>query len=463
MLLSFLLPGLASLAASVLAYDHSSRTNIVMYYGQNSYGATHGSDQANWQKTLSTYCNDDTIDVIPLAFVAVFNSTGGLPELNMANTCSAESGVFDGTMLANCQFLESEIQTCQDKGKMLLISLGGATGGAVFASDAQAEEFATTIWNIFLGGSSSTRPFGKAVLDGVDLDIEGGTKVGFTAFARKFRSLTDNQSKKYYLTAAPQCFFPDYYLNDAISAVAFDSLYIQFYNNDCGVNHYDNKNAWNFGTWDDWAKNTSPNKDIKLYIGAPASSTAANSGYVDAATLSKIAKETKDQYSNFAGVMFWDASQAFANGRIDSVVKAAIGGSTGGGSPTTTVTTTSQVPTTTTGGGSACSGVAAWSSTAVYTGGLQVTYNGHLWTAKWWTQGETPGTGGDAPVWADNGACSAVVAASLPTFTDSVHIVDKAKTTNVVVPGTAIPDAEATASNVSSRKRAMHRHRRTHI
>ena len=26
-----------------------------------------------------------------------------------------------------------------------------------------------------------------------------------------------------------------------------------------------------------------------------------------------------------------------------------------------------------------------------YTGGQKVTYNGHLWTAKWWTQGDTPG------------------------------------------------------------------------
>ena len=26
------------------------------YYGQNSYGATHGSDTANWQKDLSYYC-----------------------------------------------------------------------------------------------------------------------------------------------------------------------------------------------------------------------------------------------------------------------------------------------------------------------------------------------------------------------------------------------------------------------
>jgi predicted carbohydrate-binding protein with CBM5 and CBM33 domain len=44
-----------------------------------------------------------------------------------------------------------------------------------------------------------------------------------------------------------------------------------------------------------------------------------------------------------------------------------------------------------------------WSPTAVYVGGNTVSYNGHTWKAKWWTQGETPGT---SDVWADQGTCS---------------------------------------------------------
>jgi chitinase len=53
-------------------------------------------------------------------------------------------------------------------------------------------------------------------------------------------------------------------------------------------------------------------------------------------------------------------------------------------------------------GGGSCT-APAWSSSAVYTGGALVSYNGHTWKAKWWTQGETPGS---ADVWADQGACS---------------------------------------------------------
>ncbi|MFI5932416.1 glycoside hydrolase family 19 protein [Actinoplanes sp. NPDC051494] len=48
--------------------------------------------------------------------------------------------------------------------------------------------------------------------------------------------------------------------------------------------------------------------------------------------------------------------------------------------------------------------VAAYSSSAVYTGGQRASYSSHNWTAKWWTQGETPSTGG-SNVWTDNGAC----------------------------------------------------------
>ncbi|GAB1523386.1 carbohydrate-binding domain protein [Rhizoctonia solani] len=57
-----------------------------------------------------------------------------------------------------------------------------------------------------------------------------------------------------------------------------------------------------------------------------------------------------------------------------------------------------------TGGGGQCSGVPAYGSATVYTGGQRCTYGGHLWTAKWWTQYETPSTGGSG-VWQDNGAC----------------------------------------------------------
>ncbi|KAG8736103.1 hypothetical protein FRC10_009701 [Ceratobasidium sp. 414] len=81
-------------------------------------------------------------------------------------------------------------------------------------------------------------------------------------------------------------------------------------------------------------------------------------------------------------------------------VKNNMGG--GGGGPSTTVKPTSSSPTSTTSPGG-CSGIGAWSAGSIYTGGQVVSYGGHKWTAKWWTQGDTPGSAADA--WTDNGAC----------------------------------------------------------
>ncbi|WP_405988470.1 chitinase [Streptomyces sp. NBC_00986] len=46
----------------------------------------------------------------------------------------------------------------------------------------------------------------------------------------------------------------------------------------------------------------------------------------------------------------------------------------------------------------------AWSSTAVYTQGNEVSYGNHNWVAKWWTQNEVPGASQWGP-WQDEGSC----------------------------------------------------------
>ncbi|MEU2698721.1 chitinase C-terminal domain-containing protein [Micromonospora aurantiaca (nom. illeg.)] len=53
-------------------------------------------------------------------------------------------------------------------------------------------------------------------------------------------------------------------------------------------------------------------------------------------------------------------------------------------------------------GGGTCT-APAWSASTAYSGGATVSHAGRTWSAKWWTQGETPGS---AAVWADQGACT---------------------------------------------------------
>ena len=109
----------------------------------------------------------------------------------------------------------ASIKTCQARGKKLRLSLGGAAGVYGFSSDADAQQFAQIIWQMVLGGTASgwPRPFGDAVLDGVDLDIEGGGATGWAAFVTALRALyTDAASnpsgRKFLIGGAPQCPFP---------------------------------------------------------------------------------------------------------------------------------------------------------------------------------------------------------------------------------------------------------------
>ena len=57
----------------------------------------------------------------------------------------------------------------------------------------------------------------------------------------------------------------------------------------------------------------------------------------------------------------------------------------------------------------------AWNATTVYVGGNEASYNGHNWTAQYWTEGNTPGSAGGP--WTDDGPCGGGGATTPPTTT----------------------------------------------
>ncbi|KAJ7851136.1 glycoside hydrolase family 18 protein [Mycena olivaceomarginata] len=243
---------------------------------------------------------DSNVNIIPIAFVNEFFGRGGVPVMNLADSC--QNATFPGTDLLDCSGLSGAISSCQDNGILVTISLGGADSTIGFSSNSEAETFAETIWNVFLGGESDTRPFGSAILDGVDLDIEQGSPVGYAAFVDRIRALSADSAKRYYISAAPQCQFPDAYLGHALNG---------FYNNpECGLNTS--------------AQNQSQNSNVKIYIGAAASESAAGSGYVSASILGDIASNAQRTFSSFAGVMLWDMSQAYQNEHYHVKIKKAL-------------------------------------------------------------------------------------------------------------------------------------------
>nr|XP_048326802.1 hevamine-A-like [Ziziphus jujuba var. spinosa] len=94
---------------------------------------------------------------------------------------------------------------------------------------------ADQIWTSHLGGTdtSASCPFGNGVVfDGVDFDVDGGSNLYNDKLTVYLKGLYDQQTTKtYYLAAALQCVYPDYYLGTAIRKGLFDFVWVQFYNN----------------------------------------------------------------------------------------------------------------------------------------------------------------------------------------------------------------------------------------
>lgn len=319
----------ATIPAVIAGYSSSSTSNLAVYWGQNSYGQATGS--ALSQQRLSYYCANSDIDIIPLAFLTVI----GNPALNFANAgdlCTAISG----SNLFYCSELETDITECQTTyGKTILLSVGGSTyseGG--FSTSAAAVTAANNIWADFgpySSSSSAPRPFGKAVIDGFDFDFES-TVSNMPAFGNQLRSLMDadkaSTGKNWLLTAAPQCPYPDSADNPMLDGtVFFDIVWIQFYNNYCGIQSFttgtSTQNNFNFATWDTWAKTVSKNPNVKLMLGVPAN-TGAGAGYQTPSALAPIISYCKS-FSSFAGVMVWDMTQAYANSGFLDGVKSDLG------------------------------------------------------------------------------------------------------------------------------------------
>ncbi|KAG6663602.1 hypothetical protein CIPAW_02G036700 [Carya illinoinensis] len=155
----------------------------------------------------------------------------------------------------------------------------GNEGSYTLTSTNDAQQVATYLWNNFLGGQSSSRPLGDAVLDGIDFDIEEGTTQHWDELAR-YLSGYSKQGKKVYLTAAPQCPFPDAWMGGALKTGLFDYVWVQFYNNPpC---QYSSGNiAKLVNAWNQW--NSIP--ATKIFLGLPAAPNAAGSGFIPVADL----------------------------------------------------------------------------------------------------------------------------------------------------------------------------------
>jgi len=196
-----------------------------------------------------------------------------------------------------------------------LLSIGGGIGSYTLASVEDAGNVSTFLWNTFLGGNSSTRPLGDAVLDGIDFDIELGSTENYEHLAR-FLKAYSRKGKRVYLGAAPQCPIPDRFLGTALNTGLFDFVWVQFYNNPpC---QYADGNITNLvNSWNRW---TSTVPAGKIFLGLPAAPAAAGSGFIPADVLTSEILPVIKESPKYGGVMLWSRFFDVQNGYSSAII-----------------------------------------------------------------------------------------------------------------------------------------------
>ncbi|PUZ53842.1 hypothetical protein GQ55_5G082700 [Panicum hallii var. hallii] len=270
----------ATLLLALLATSHAG--GIAIYWGQNTGEAT-----------LSATCASRKYEFVILAFVFQFGQ-GRAPKLDLSGHCDASSG--------GCAVLSSDIRSCQRRGVKVLLSIGGGAGNYGLSSPADAR--------CYLGGSSSSRPLGDAVLDGIDFDIELGSAKFWTTLPSKLAPQPACRCMLVSCAHGPQRHgqerrhggaaergaavpVPDQWDGGAINTGLFDFVWVQFYNNpEC---QFSSGRSAFLDAWKQWESVPAG----KIFLGLPASKDAAGTGFVPAGQL------TSQGSSKYGGVMLW--------------------------------------------------------------------------------------------------------------------------------------------------------------
>ncbi|XP_065641084.1 adhesion G-protein coupled receptor G6 isoform X3 [Hydra vulgaris] len=273
--------------------------NLKIYWGQNGGGI---------EKELIEYCSSQSaFDTIVIGYVNDFfssNEIDNYPSLNLANHCSFP--IISGfNSLLYCEQVEVAIKICQQNNISVQIALGGSYGVYSIANATQGDVFAKRIWEMFLGGNGP-RPFGSAVLNGVNLDITQGPYTGYSQFVKTMHDLMfQDKNRTYVISSTSRCsdLKPLKNLGETLTLYGdyFDEIYVIYYSDTC-------TSKGEFFNIEEWFSFT--NKFIKkplVYISLLAAPIAQfEEYYQDSIGLENIIKKVSF-HENFGGIVLYDA------------------------------------------------------------------------------------------------------------------------------------------------------------
>jgi chitinase len=272
------------LASSLIPHS-KGEGKVGIYWGQ----AVSSSEVV--ESSLKETCATGTFGYVAIAFLDI-TADGSAYLLNLTTHCNSLTG--------DCTQLSSEITYCQELGVKVLLSIGDLLRRLNLTSATYTQPLAEYLYNSFLAGNSSSRLLGDAVLDGVEVVVDGGSPKIYEGLAEYLKEYSTTENP-IFLAAAPQCDYPE-----TFDSSSFDIVWPQFYNDDCSLTT----------SWDEWAAKT---EAAKIAVGLPAAEDAA-SGYMTANDVITRVLPLAKTSPKYGGVMLWNRYWDIANGNYSAEI-----------------------------------------------------------------------------------------------------------------------------------------------
>ncbi|XP_052162600.1 xylanase inhibitor protein 1-like [Oryza glaberrima] len=278
----FFLAGLAPAAAAA-----GPTGQVTVFWGRNK-------DEGS----LREACDTGLYTMVVMSFLNVYGARGGEYRLDLAGHPVGGIG--------------GDVKHCQRKGVLVSLAIGG--GAYSLPTNQSALDLFEHLWNTYLGGGGgkgaveAARPFGDAVLDGVDFFLDRATPAErYDVLATELAKRGKPPRRALHLTATTRCAFPDRGAARALATGAFERVHVRFYGGGGGGD--DNCTVYWEDAWDRW---TAAYPRSRIYFGLPAAPAVAEeeqdgrSGYVYPKTLYYRYVPELQKAANYGGFMIWD-------------------------------------------------------------------------------------------------------------------------------------------------------------
>lgn len=233
--------------------------------------AGYWQDFTNGAKALTLAQVPQGYNLVDVAFANADSANDGGVTFSVDSGLSSALGGYSGAQFT------SDVATLHSRGQKVVLSVGGQDGTISIGSSSAASNFANSVYSLM-------KQYG---FDGVDIDLENGVNVQYTAQA--LQDLSQMAGSSLIVTLAPQTIDmyttgSDYFQLALDIKSILTISYTQYYNsgsmNGCDGNVYSEGNE-NFFTALACTQLQGGLNPSQVGIGVPASSSAAGSGYVD--------------------------------------------------------------------------------------------------------------------------------------------------------------------------------------